>query len=177
MTDLPQIADHQCQCATCQASRALRSLRALPTLTDDGRAALDTIEMGIDALFEDSFAGWDAMNDVAVAAGLEWDTATRQDIIDAIKQARARAAELEADNANWREALRMTNDALNTAHGDLMEMARRYDDESGRAIGEIEPLYTGRKTDTGEDIVGIPLSDWDAIARQIRRMNQEATTP
>ena len=96
MTALPQIADHQCQCATCQASRALRSLRALPTLTDAGRAALDTIEMGIDALFEDSFAGWDAMNDVAVAAGLEWYTATRQDIIDAIKQARARAAELEA---------------------------------------------------------------------------------
>ena len=96
MTALPQIADHQCQCATCQASRALRSLRALPTLTDDGRAALDTIEMGIDALLEDSFAGWDAMNDFAFAAGLEWHTATRQDIIDAIKQARARIAELEA---------------------------------------------------------------------------------
>jgi len=96
MTDLPQIKDHPCQCATCQASRALRSLRALPTLTDDGRAALDTIEMGIDALLEDSFAGWDAMNDFAFAAGLEWHTATRQDIIDAIKQARARIAELEA---------------------------------------------------------------------------------
>ena len=177
MTDLPQTAVHQCQCAQCRASRALDVLRALPSLPDDGRAALDTIEAALNELEEGGFARWEAMNDVATAAGLNWMDATQQDIIDAIKQARARAAELEADNANWREALRMTNDALNTAHGDLMEMARRYDDESGRAIGEIEPLYTGRKTDTGEDIVGIPLSDWDAIARQIRRMNQEATTP
>lgn len=35
-----------------------------------------------------------------------------------------RVAELEALNANWREALRVTNDALKSVHSDLMEMAR-----------------------------------------------------
>ena len=38
MTDLQRNTDHQCR-----ASRALDVLRALPSLPDDGRAALDTI--------------------------------------------------------------------------------------------------------------------------------------
>jgi len=55
-------------------------LHALPDLTDDGRAA-------IDIMIEDSFAEWDAMNSVATAAGLDWRTATRQDILDAVRAA------------------------------------------------------------------------------------------
>ena len=91
MTDLPQTAVHQCQCAQCRASRAIDVLRALPALTGDGRAALDTIEAALNELNENGFARWEAMNDVAVAAGLNWMDATQQDIVDAIKQARARA--------------------------------------------------------------------------------------
>ena len=114
----------QCQCAYCCASRALDVLRGLPYMPDDGRAALDAIEAALDELEEKGFARWDAMNDVATAAGLNWMDATQQDIVGAIEQTRARVTELEADNANWREALRMTNDALKAAHSDLMEMAR-----------------------------------------------------
>jgi len=38
-------------------------------------------------MIEDSFAEWDAMNSVATAAGLDWRTATRQDILDAVRAA------------------------------------------------------------------------------------------
>ena len=104
MTDLQRNTDHQCQCAQCRASRALDVLRALPSLPDDGRAALDTIEAALNELEEGGFARWEAMNDVATAAGLNWMDATQQDIVDAIKQARARAAELESQLAaqQWR---------------------------------------------------------------------------
>lgn len=104
MTDLQRNTDHQCQCAQCRASRALDVLRALPSLPDDGRAALDTIEAALNELEESGFARWEAMNDVATAAGLNWMDATQQDIVDAIKQARARVAELEAQLAaqQWR---------------------------------------------------------------------------
>lgn len=104
MTDLQRNTDHQCQCAQCRASRALDVLRALPSLPDDGRAALDTIEAALNELEESGFARWEAMNDVATAAGLNWMDATQQDIVDAIKQARARVAELEAALAaqGWR---------------------------------------------------------------------------
>lgn len=134
MTDLSQI--EQCQCAYCCASRALDVLRGLPYMPDDGRAALDAIEAALDELEEKGFARWDAMNDVATAAGLNWMDATQQDIVGAIEQTRARVTELEADNTIWRTALRMTNDALKAAHSDPMEMARRYSGESGRAVGE-----------------------------------------
>lgn len=105
MTDLQRNTNHQCQCARCRASRALDVLRALPSLPDDGRAALDTIEAALNELEESGFARWEAMNDVATAAGLNWMDATRQDIVDAIKQARARVAELEAQLAaqGWRD--------------------------------------------------------------------------
>ena len=104
MTDLQRNTDHQCQCAHCRASRALDVLRALPSLPDDGRAALDTIEAALNELEEGGFARWEAMNDVATAAGLNWMDATQQDIVDAIKQARARVAELESQLAaqQWR---------------------------------------------------------------------------
>ena len=104
MTDLQRNTDHQCQCAQCRASRALDVLRALPSLPDDGRAALDTIEAALNELEESGFARWEAMNDVATAAGLNWMDATQQDIVDAIKQARDRVAELEAQLAaqQWR---------------------------------------------------------------------------
>lgn len=104
MTDLQRNTDHQCQCAQCRASRALDVLRALPSLPDDGRGALDTIEAALNELEEKGFARWEAMNDVATAAGLNWMDATQQDIVNAIKQTRARVAELEAALAaqQWR---------------------------------------------------------------------------
>jgi hypothetical protein len=94
----------QCQCAYCCASRALDVLRGLPYMPDDGRAALDAIEAALDELEEKGFARWDAMNDVATAAGLNWMDATQQDIVGAIEQTRARVAELEAQLAaqQWR---------------------------------------------------------------------------
>ena len=102
--DQPSYEPLQCQCAQCRASRALDVLRALPSLPDDGRAALDTIEAALNELEEGGFARWEAMNDVATAAGLNWMDATQQDIVDAIKQARARVAELESQLAaqQWR---------------------------------------------------------------------------
>lgn len=110
MTDLPQTAVHQCQCAQCRASRAIDVLRALPALTGDGRAALDTIEAALNELNENGFARWEAMNDVAVAAGLNWMDATQQDIVDAIKQ--ARAATLATENKSLRESLDAANASL-----------------------------------------------------------------
>jgi hypothetical protein len=73
-------------------------------MPDDGRAALDAIEAALDEQEEKGFARWDAMNDVATAAGLNWMDATQQDIVGAIEQTRARVAELEAQLAaqQWR---------------------------------------------------------------------------
>ena len=77
----------------------------MPELTDDGRAALHTISDALNTLEEDAFGRWDAMNDVATAVGLDWQTATRDGILGRIKSALARVAELEAQLAaqGWRD--------------------------------------------------------------------------
>lgn len=97
----------QCQCPTCQTSRALRRLYALPGMSEEGRGYLDVLRAALDAVIEDGFAAWDEVNDIATALGLDWQTATRQSILDAIKAERA--------------ALKQTNDAL----GAYMDVAER----------------------------------------------------
>ena len=103
MTEKPTV-NHKCQCAACRASRALSTLRALPALTDSTTEALDTIDEALSALIDDGAAGWAAMGDVAYAVGLDWPTATRRDILDAIRAASRRLAELAAALAaqQWR---------------------------------------------------------------------------
>ncbi len=96
MSDTTGTIDYQCQCAPCQSSRAIEVLRSMPELTDDGRAALHTISDALNTLEEDAFGRWGAMNDVATAVGLDWQTATRDGILGRIKSALARVAELEA---------------------------------------------------------------------------------
>ena len=88
----------QCQCPTCQTSRALRRLYALPGMSEEGRGYLDVLKAALDAVIEDGFAAWDEVNDIATALGLDWQTATLQSILDAIKAERA--------------ALKQTNDVL-----------------------------------------------------------------
>lgn len=105
MSDTTGTIDYQCQCAPCQSSRAIEVLRSMPELTDDGRAALHTISDALNTLEEDAFARWDAMNDVATAVGLDWQTATRDGILGRIKSALARVAELEAEATRLRQEL------------------------------------------------------------------------
>ncbi len=95
MTEKPTV-NHKCQCAACRASRALSTLRALPALTDSTTEALDTIDEALSVLIDDGAAGWAAMGDVAYAVGLDWPTATRRDILDAIRASSRRLAELAA---------------------------------------------------------------------------------
>jgi hypothetical protein len=72
----------------------------MPELTDDGRAALHTISDALNTLEEDAFGRWDAMNDVATAVGLDWQTATQDGILGRIKSALARAEVLEVAFGN-----------------------------------------------------------------------------
>ena len=95
MSNLPNATPgHQCMCAWCQTGRAIKRLRELET-TDAARAELDVLDNALNILYEDSFAAWDTMNDIATAAGLDWMDATRESILDAIKATRARVRELE----------------------------------------------------------------------------------
>ena len=91
MSNLPNATPgHQCMCAWCQTGRAIKRLRELET-TDAARAELDVLDNALNILYEDSFAAWDTMNDIATAAGLDWMDATRESILTAIKAIRARA--------------------------------------------------------------------------------------
>lgn len=111
----------QCQCPTCQTSRALRRLYALPGMSEEGRGYLDVLRAALDAVIEDGFAAWDEVNDIATALGLDWQTATRQSILDAIKAERA--------------ALKQTNDVLpGPAHRHATRRA------GGVAVIERQPL-------------------------------------
>ena len=91
MSNLPNATPgHQCMCAWCQTGRAIRRLRELEP-AEAARAELDTLDNALNMLYEDSFAAWDTMNDIATAAGLDWMDATRESILTAIKAIRARA--------------------------------------------------------------------------------------
>ena len=81
---------HQCMCAWCQTGRAIRRLRELEP-AEAARAELDTLNNALNILYEDSFAAWETMNDIATAAGLDWIGATRESILDAMRALRARA--------------------------------------------------------------------------------------
>jgi len=89
---------HQCMCAWCQTGRAIRRLRELEP-AEAARAELDTLDNALNILYEDSFAAWETMNDIATAAGLDWIGATRESILDAIRATRARVRELEEEPA------------------------------------------------------------------------------
>lgn len=58
---------------------------------------------------------------------------------------------------------------IGTAEARVFEL----ENGSGRAIADIEPLYTGHKTEKGEDIIGITLSDWNWLYRRQLRLESE----
>ena len=144
MTEKPTV-NHKCQCAACRASRALSTLRALPALTDSTTEALDTIDEALSALIDDGAAGWAAMGDVAYAVGLDWPTATRRDILDAIRAASRRLAELAAALAvardtsesvfRWAKAL---SDGMSRGRARVAELEAQLAAQQWRP-GNVEP--------------------------------------
>jgi hypothetical protein len=87
-------------------------------MSEEGRIYLDVLGRALDAVIEDGFAAWDEVNDIATALGLDWQTATRQSILDAIKAERAALNDAL-------DAIKAERAALNDALGAYMDVAER----------------------------------------------------
>lgn len=129
----------------------------MPELTDDGRAALHTISDALNTLEEDAFGRWDAMNDVATAVGLDWQTATRDGILGRIKSAlvRAEAAEQRVAELETLMALGIT-------------VPPPDDGQRVEAAGQWQPVTEEWPPHHARVVIGQMGGNWAAFARRVR---------